>query len=122
MEKVPNPDIQIRTLHSKASRLVESRYTDEYILEELCREGISIDYARAILTFAHSDCASKKEAQVKLTTGLALIMGSVLFIITSYRFVQQTGMGMLLIEWGIVIAGIMRLFKSYGLFKRLGYR
>lgn len=119
MEKVQNIDLQIRSLHIKALQLVESRYMDEHIIEELCREGLSIDYARAILTNAHSDWALKKEARGKLTTGLALIIGGMAFNITSYRFAQQTGMGMFLLQWGVVIAGMMMLVRSYSLFKRL---
>lgn len=119
MEKEQSIDLRVKSLHVKALQLVEERYMDEHILEALCNEGLSIDYARAILVNAHSDWALKREARSKLTTGLALIIGGMAYNITSYRFAQETGMGMFLLEWGIIIAGMMMLIKSYSLFKRL---
>lgn len=103
----------------QAAQLMKQDHTDEQVVAELCKANITADYARTILENVYSDQRLRKEALGTLITGVVITLGGLAFNIMSYVFAERMGSDSFLLEWGIVIAGILMIIRAISLYRRL---
>lgn len=119
MEKETDVSGKIKALHDRAAALLKQKYTEEQVVAELCKSNVTADYARMVLENVYGDQCLKREAWGVLITGVFITVGSPAFNIMSYQFAERSGSGSFLLAWGLVVAGIITIFKAISIFRRL---
>jgi hypothetical protein len=108
----------VALLHKKARGLLRQGKPESYILEELRKEGITMDYAQIIMANVYNDIHDRKSFWKLLFSGLFFIIGGLAINFFSYQIAVNTGSLFFYLFWGIVVSGIVMIAKAFIIFKK----
>jgi hypothetical protein len=117
MQKEENSSQKIKALHAQAKKLIGANESEEFVISELCKNGITEDYAAIIIDNVLNDIRDKKDFWKLLVMGSFITISGLLITYTSYTSSENTG-GYYFIFWGIVITGIVMIFRAFTLYRK----
>lgn len=112
------PD-EVASLHKKAKKLVQQNFDEEYIINKLTREGISINYAKTIIENIVSEMRDRRLLFKMFIMAVFTIAGGLLLNWLSYNLAVKNGGLYMLIFWGIILSGIIMFIKAISMYKNL---
>jgi hypothetical protein len=117
MQKEENSSQKIKALHAQAKKLIDANESEEFVLTELCKNGITVDYAAIIIDNVLNDIRDKKDFWKLLVMGSFITIAGSFISYTSYTNANDRG-GYYFIFWGIVVAGIVMIFRAFTLYRK----
>lgn len=107
----------VALLHRKAKDLLRQGKSEGYIVDELKKDGISLDYAHQIISNVDSDIHDRKSFWKLIFGGLFFIAGGLAINYFSYQIAENTGSFFFYLFWGIVVVGIVMIIRAFIIFK-----
>ena len=114
-----NVPVEVSSLHKKAKLLVQQKFEEEYIINKLIKEGISIRYAKTIIENIVSEMRDRKQLFKMFIMALFIIAGGLLLNYLSYNLAVKNGGIYMLIFWGIIVSGTIMFIKAISMYKNL---
>lgn len=114
-----NVPVEVSSLHKKAKQLIQQKFEEEYIINKLIKEGISIRYAKTIIENIVSEMRDRKQLFKMFIMALFIIAGGLLLNYLSYNLAVKNGGIYMLIFWGIIVSGTIMFIKAISMYKNL---
>ena len=67
-----------------------------------------------------TDIRDKKDFIKQLILSFSTIAGALLLNYFSYNLAYKSGVGFMLVFWGLVVAGIIMFIQAIGLYRKMG--
>jgi uncharacterized membrane protein len=109
---------KIKTLHTIAKTLVDKNETIDFIVTELCKHGITKDYAVIIIDNTLNDIRDKKDFWKLLFMGISFVIAGLFITYISYTAASQSSMGVYFIFLGLVVTGVVMIFRAFTLYRK----
>ena len=113
-----NTSQKIDLLHQQARKLVNANETESFIISELCKHGITETYATTIIDNVLNDNRDRKDFWKLLIMGCFFIIAGLAISYISYTAASQRNLGSYFIFWGLVVTGIIMIFRAFTLYKK----
>jgi hypothetical protein len=114
-----NTSQKITALHLQAKKLVDANETEAFIISALCKNDITEDYAAIIIDNVLNDIRNRKDFWKLFIMGCFFIIAGLLITYISYTAASQSSMGSYFIFWGLVVTGIIMIFRAFTFYKKL---
>jgi hypothetical protein len=109
---------EIKRLHLRAAALLAETRSISKTVAALVEEGVDPGYARLLVNNVMNDQRDDSDAWRLLIMGLFFVFGGLGINYYSYQIAVQSNSYIFYVFWGIVVTGIVFLYKAYGLFRR----
>jgi hypothetical protein len=113
-----NTSQKITALHLHAKKLVDANETESFIISELCKHGITETYATTIIDNVLNDNRDRKDFWKLLIMGCFFILTGLVITYISYTAANQSSFGSYFVFWGLVVTGIIMIFRAFTLYKK----
>jgi hypothetical protein len=113
-----NTSQKITALHAQAKKLVHANESEEFIINELCKNNITKDYAAVIIDNVLNDIRDRKDFWKLLTMGCFFTITGLLITYFSYTAATQSNGGFYFVYWGIVVTGIIIICRAFSLYRK----
>lgn len=107
----------IELLHNKVADLIRQGKSENYIVDELRKDGINLDYAQIIIANVHNDIHDRKSFWKLIFGGMFFILGGLAINFFSYLIAVNVGSLLFSLFWGIVVVGIIMVARAFIVFK-----
>ncbi len=111
-------DLKIDELHTLARKLIKANEPQHFITDELCKQGISQDYATTIIDNVLNDNRDRKDFWKLLVMGCFFIISGIAISYVSYSAASKSSMGSYFIFWGLVVTGVIMIFRAFALYRK----
>jgi hypothetical protein len=118
METTENSTQKITALHAQAKKMIDANETKSSIISALCENGITEDYAALIIDNVLNDIRDRKDFWKLIIMGCFFIIAGLLITYISYTAASQSRMGSYFIFWGLVVTGIVMIFRAFTLYRK----
>jgi len=108
----------VTLLHKKVKYLLKEGKQEDYIIEELKKDGISLEYAHIIIANVYNDMYDRKSFWKLIFGGLFFIAGGLVINYFSYQVAANAGSFFYYLFWGIVVGGIVMIIRAFVIFKK----
>ncbi|MEP7319438.1 MAG: hypothetical protein ABI921_11880 [Panacibacter sp.] len=111
-------DTRIKHLHKKAKELLKQNIEEVELINELIKEGIDRHYAGLIIENVKSDIRDRTDAWKLTLMGTFFVVGGIYINDFSYRIAVNANSAFFYLFWGILVTGILMLFRAFTLFRK----
>ena len=117
MRKKDETSQQVKLLHLKVKKLLQSNYSEDEIIEELKKDGIETHYAQIVIENVRDDKDDVKSFRNSLIMGGFYIGGGLLLNFFSYNFATAANSVFFYFFWGIIVLGLVTIIRGFILYK-----
>ena len=112
------PTKDIKALHSQVKMLLDKKYTEEAIVDELKKQGLEPYYIETIIGNVENETADKKSFRNCMIMGFVYIIGGLLINVFSYTIAENSNATFFYIFLGTIVLGIITIARGFILYKR----
>src|SRR5690349_15451705 len=113
-----NETEEIKLLHRRAEKLLKDNLTEQEIISELIKEGIDQNYARIVIENVLKDLRDRRAFWWHILGGLFFILGGLVINYLSYISTGSGAFKMFYFFWGILVIGVVMIFRAFILFRK----
>lgn len=110
---------KIALIHKDAKQLIGANLEEEMVIATLCKNHtITKDYAALIIDNVLVDIRNKKDFWKLLIMGCFISISGFVISYISYNAAEENTTSGYIIFWGLVVTGIVMIFRAFTLYKK----